>query len=121
MKFLLKELINPNTALLNDTQKAVLLTAHISTSPEMAYADTNTSENLVKARQGLHSMGMVVLGDSEMATTKQGNEMMVYHNLVDNAGQLTDEGQGILDSTEDVGGSFNDQAVQEQFKFLSSL
>lgn len=121
MKILLKELINPNTALLTDTQKAVLIITHVATSPKMAYADTNISENLVKARQGLSKMGMVVLGNSALAITEHGNSMLKYHNLIDDAGELTEDGRATLDSTKDTSGSFNNQAVRETFKILSDL
>lgn len=121
MKFLLKELINPNTAILNDTQKAVLLIAHISQSPQMAFDNTGASENLIQARESLVNLGAVVIGDNVLELTARGNDMLQYHNLVDEMGELSEEGQEILDSSEAVGTSFNIQDAQESFEFLSGL
>ena len=121
MKFLLKELVNPNTALLTDTQKAALIITHIATSPEAAHSQTSVSENLVKARQGLYKMRMVNLGSNTLTITKHGNNMLSYHNLIGGDGRLTDEGTAALDATNDVAGSFDDQSVHESLKRLSGL
>jgi hypothetical protein len=121
MKFLLKELINPNTALLTDTQKTVLLITHISPSPEMAFSNTNTSENLVTARDSLIKLNSVSVGDNTLSLTSRGNDMLKYHNLVDDMGELTDDANVIMDASEEVSKSYNDQPVRETFDFLSSL
>ena len=89
MKFLLKELINPNTALLTDTQKAVLLIAHISPTGEMAFSNTSSSENLVTARDSLNRLNAVIIGDNVLKLTDRGDDMLKYHNLVDDMGELT--------------------------------
>lgn len=121
MKFLLKELVNPNTELLTDTQKSALIIAHIATSPEAAYSQTSTSENLVKARQALHKMRMVNVGEDTLSLTKHGGNMLSYHNLVGPDGKLTGEGTTAMDTTTKVAGSFDDQSVHEAFKRLAGL
>ena len=121
MKFLLKELINPNTAILNDTQKAVLIIMHIAQSEPMAFANTNTSANLISARDSLNKLGAINVGENSASLTARGNDMLLYHNLVDDMGELTDDGQSVLDNSEEVGTTFNTQHTQESFKFLSGL
>ena len=121
MKFLLKELINPNTAILNDTQKAVLVITHISQSDQMAFDNTGASENLISARETLNKLGAINIGENVLALTSRGNDMLQYHNLVDEMGELSEEGQEILDNSEAVGTSFNIQDTQESFSFLSTL
>lgn len=123
MKLLLKELINPNTALLTDTQKSVLVIIHVSTSPKMAFADTNVSENLVTARNSLAQLNMVLLNikEGKLAITEKGVSMLMYHNLVDDTGKLTEDGTDILDASRGTSGTFNDEAIHEKFSFLSSL
>lgn len=121
MKILLKELINPNTAILNDTQKAVLLITHISQSGQMAFDNTASSDNLLTARDILVKLGALTMGDNVVALTSRGQSMLNYHNLVDDMGELTEDGQKILDNSEEVGTAFNLQNVQESFKFLSTI
>jgi len=87
----------------------------------MAFANTNTSENLISARDSLNKLGAVNVGENSASLTARGNDMLLYHNLVDNMGELTDEGQLMLDSSEEVGNTFNIQHTQESFKFLSGL
>lgn len=121
MKFLLKELINPNTAILNDTQKTVLIITHISQSEQMAFDNTGASENLIQARDSLIKLGAINMGDNMVALTARGNDMLQYHNLTDEMGGLSEEGQEILDNSTEVGTSFNIQDTQESFEFLSGL
>ena len=121
MEFLLKELINPNTALLTDTQKTVLLMIHVSTSPEMAHSDTSYPENLVRARGELLKLSMVEMNRDSLHITDRGNTMLVYHNLIDDTGMLTKIGNDVMNNTKNVGTSYNDQTIQEEFTFLASL
>lgn len=121
MKFLLKELINPNTAILNDTQKTVLIITHISQSGQMAFDNTGASENLNQARDSLVKLGAINMGDNMVALTPRGTDMLHYHNLADEMGGLSEEGQEILDNSTEVGTSFNIQDTQESFEFLSGL
>jgi hypothetical protein len=123
MKILLKELISPNTAVLNDTQKAVLLIVHIAPTERVAFDNTSASENLHTARNTLIRLGALNLGDNAVELTSRGRELMNYHNLIDEMGELTDDGNAILDDSKEVSLSFNMQSIKEEqkFPFLKSL
>ena len=122
MKILLKELINPNTAILNDTQKAVLVLTHISPTEKLAFDATSKADNLARARDTLVRMGLVRAGNNRMFLTDMGEEMLTHHNLIDDAGELSDDARNILDQIDAVGKKFNDsETQQESFEFLSSL
>jgi hypothetical protein len=121
MKILLKELINPNTALLNDTQKAVLIITLVSTSPEIAYRTTGQSKNLGVARDALNKMGMVSIKQEGLTITNRGKSMLRYHNLITDSGKLTDEGDETLNKITDVGSTYSDEHVREEFIFIKTL
>lgn len=121
MKLLLKELVNPNTAILTDTQKAVLIIVHISPSPQMAYDNTSNTDNLSTARDSLVRLNALNFGDNMLSLTDVGEEMLRYHNLVDETGELTEDATNILDSLEEVSTTFKNQEIAEDFKFLASL
>jgi len=118
---ILKELVNPNTAMLNDTQMAVLLMTKISSSPQMAYANTNEAENLVTARETLAKLQLVEFGNNMLILTDAGEQMLVYHDLVDEGGMVTDEGNEILDRVSQTSTNFVQQEVREDFSFLKRL
>ena len=121
MKSLLNELVNPNTAVLTDTQKAVLCLTVVSNSPEMAFNSVTASQNLIHAAKGLKKLGLVNLAANELITTPFGEKMMRHHNLVDDGNMLTQDGKDILDAATEVGEIFNNQSVQESFNFLKTL
>lgn len=118
---ILKELVNPNTALLNDTQKAVLLMTKISSSPQMAFANTNEAENLVVARETLAKLQLVQFGNNMLVLTDAGENMLTYHDLVDETGMVTDEGNELLDRISTTSTNFVKQEVREKFTFLKTL
>ena len=118
---LLRELVNPNNALLTDTQKAVLLITNMSSSGKMAYDNTTASKNLATSVNTLNTLGMIQLGDNEVQITDLGKNMLTYHNLIGADGELTDDGKNIMDSTKAVSKSFVTQAANEGFKFLATL
>ena len=118
---ILKELVNPNTAILNNTQMAVLLMTKISSSPQMAYVNTNEAENLVNARETLAKLQLVQFGNNMLILTDAGEEMLTYHDLVDETGILTDEGNKILDEISKTSNTFINQEIKEEFNFLKTL
>lgn len=121
MKLLLEDLINPNTPILSDTQKAVLVMTVTASSPQMAFSSSNKARNLVAAREALRKLDMVEIAGNSMSITDNGQEMLEYHNLVDDMGEITDEAREILDSSEETGDSFNNQEIRETFNFLKSI
>ena len=121
MKILLKELINPNTAILNDTQKAVLIITYIAPTPEVAFSNSSASENLSTARDTLIKLGALTLRNNALELTPRGSSMLKYHNLIDDMGEITEDSQAILDDSERRGEEYNIQDVKECFKILPSL
>jgi len=62
---LLKEIINPNTVNLTNTQQGVLISIKISPTPEVAYQTTNGAQQLVYARNTLRMLGLIKVGDNK--------------------------------------------------------
>lgn len=61
------------------------------------------------------------MGDNAVELTPRGHDMLKYHNLVDDMGELTEDGQTIMDDSEDVSDTFSRQDTLESFNFLKSL
>jgi hypothetical protein len=121
MKSLLNEIVNPNTAVLTDTQKAILCLITVSSSPKMAFDGTNASKNFIHAAGELNRLQMISIRDNSVEITQLGKQMMQHHNLADGGNMLTQDGKDILSSSQEVGRIFNGQSVQESFDFLKSL
>lgn len=94
---LLKEIINPNTINLTNTQQGVLITIAISPTPEVAYEATNGADQSVAARNFLRTLGLIRVGDNKTALTQSGNDVTVSYNLLNDTRQLTERGQEIMD------------------------
>lgn len=121
MRIFLRELVNPNNTVLSDTQKSILILCKISPSPEAAYESTSISQNLTEARESLVKLGMVQLTPNSVSLTPPGEELLVKLDLVDEMGELTEEGNKILESIKDVTSSYVNQPMIERFDFLKSL
>jgi hypothetical protein len=121
MNSLLNELVNPNTAVLTDTQKAVLCLITVSNSPKMAFDGISASKNLAYAGEDLRKLGIVTITNNTVSITPLGTELLQQHNLVDGGDMLTQDGKDVLAASQEVGNIFNVQSIQEDFNFLKSL
>lgn len=89
-------------ARLTDTQKLVLVNVYAAATPEMAYDTVAGAPNTVAARNQLRSAGLIVVDDnsSRAGVTDQGQLALSNNNLIDETGQLTEEGSNLLKSTQ---------------------
>jgi hypothetical protein len=95
LKTILEEALN-----LDNTQKAVI--AYISTAPtpKMAYGVVTGARNAVAARLGLELSRYIIVDhkNKEVVLTPEGEQILTSENLVDDAGELTDRGQELIDN-----------------------
>ncbi len=96
------EQVNAAQMRLTDTQKLVLLNVYASPTPETAYDTVTGSPNLVAARNQLRNAGLIVVDDqnSRAGVTDQGQEALINNNLIDETGEVTEEGDAMLNSTQ---------------------
>lgn len=98
---MLQEIINPNTVSLTDTQQGVLITIKMAPTPEVAFETTNGSQQSVVARTALRTLGLIKVGGNKTILTQNGQHVIVNYNLVDETGQLTERGTGVLNNYND--------------------
>lgn len=78
---------------LTDNQKRVLSKIVASPTPKVAGEQISDDENLVAATNMLVKLGLVQVSPAgEASLTDQGNQIMQQEALVDETGQLTDDG-----------------------------
>ena len=82
-----------STIHLSDTQKAVLSKIIGSATPETALEEISDGRNMVAARDILQKLGLIEVTDRDASITDEGNEVMKDENLVDDMGELTQDGQ----------------------------
>lgn len=113
------EQTNAAQARLTDTQKLVLVNVYAAATPEMAYDTVTGAPNTVAARNQLRSAGLIVVDDqnSRAGVTDQGQEALVNNNLIDESGQLTEEGNNLLQNTQQDKRMF----TNEGYKIIDKL
>jgi hypothetical protein len=78
---------------LSHTQKYVLAKLISSPTPLTAYESVSNGRNIVAARDQLTGLGLMRYDEGEAVITDAGMEAMREENLVDEMGNLTDEGE----------------------------
>lgn len=108
---------------LTDTQKSVLLGIYAAPTPEMAYEVTTGSDNVSQAAQQLRGMGLINVDSSgaRAGVTDGGQEALVNNNLIDDTGQVTDEGQQVLSQEAQVKDEFQDATESVAYPILKAL
>ena len=108
---------------LTDTQKSVLLSIYAAPTPETAYDTTTGSENVSQARNQLRSMGLVAVDDNSnrAGVTDEGQTARANNNLIDDTGQLTDEGQQVLSQQTAVKDEFENATESVAYPVLRTL
>lgn len=96
------EQTNAAQSRLTDTQKLVLINVYASPTPEMAYDTVTGAPNIVAARNQLRSLQLIVVDDqnSRAGITDQGQVALSNNNLIDDTGEVTEEGNTLLQSTQ---------------------
>jgi hypothetical protein len=110
-------------ARLTDTQKSVLLGIYAAPTPETAYDATIGAENVTQARQQLRGMKLIVIDDStsRAGVTDEGQTALANNNLIDDMGQLTDQGQEVLGQQKSVKDDFENATESVAYPVLRTL
>ena len=111
MQFL-RELIDPNTVSLTNTQQGVLILIKMAATPEVGYESTNGAEQTVYARNSLRTLGLIKVGGNKAVLTQTGQQVLVNYNLTDQSGQLTDNGNEVLTNYNTQYGDGSEGATQ---------
>lgn len=100
LKQLHEQVLNPHASQerLTDMQKLALLSIYSAPTAEMAYESLTGSQNLMAARNQLRSMGLAQVNDQDAraGVSDEGAEALQNNNLIDEVGELTDEGDRLL-------------------------
>lgn len=117
---LLKEinLSNPSNLSLTNMQKGVLLSIKISATANQAYEITSGAENVIEAREVLENMGLITLSGKEVNLTQEGEEALISKNLIDDMGEVTEEGQKMLNEFSE---NKDEYLSMESFDLLKAL
>lgn len=111
------------TARLTDTQKTVLLGIYTAPTPEMAYETMTGSENVTEAGKQLRNMGLINVDSNggRAGITDRGQETLANNNLIDDTGQMTEEGQKVIDQQQAVKTEFEDATEAVAYPVLKKL
>ena len=80
------------TVRLTDNQKKVMTRIVSSATEKLAAQEISKGRKFITARDILDKLGMIEFRDGSAALTPQGETLMKDYNLIDDMGQLTDEG-----------------------------
>jgi len=89
---MLKERRTLSTVHLTDIQKEVLVKIHQAPSPTVADEQISKGRNYVAARQLLAKLDLVDTAEDNLVVTDTGLDVMKDEGLVDDAGELTEQG-----------------------------
>lgn len=76
-----------------DNQKAVLTKIIAAPTPKVAVADISATPNLVAAREMLKKIGLIDIDETGAYVTPDGEQVLIDQNLMDEDGQLTNDGE----------------------------
>ena len=82
-----------NALQLSGVQKYVLAKLVASETPLTAYEEVSRGANMVTASQMLAKLGLMTIESNNAEITEQGNEALQKEGLMDEMGELTEEGQ----------------------------
>ncbi len=87
---------------LSSVQKFVLAKLVAAETPLTAYEEVNRGANTVTATQMLGKLGLMSMAENHAEITEQGREALQKEGLIDEMGELTEEGQlwGFAESAE---------------------
>lgn len=81
------------TVRLSETQKIVMVRVVSADNPHVAYESLNEGRNLVAASKELTQLGLLEIMQGEANITDKGTQVLTNEGLVDEMGELTEEGQ----------------------------
>lgn len=115
------EQVAEDTTRLTDTQRSVLVGIYAAPTPETAYSVTTGAQNVVQAKDQLRRLGLITVNDSNASAgvTDAGQQALGNYNLIDDTGEVTDEGSKILDQISNLKAEF--KYATESFKLFKTL
>lgn len=78
---------------LSETQKIILARVVSADNPHVGYESINEGRNLVASSKELAQLGLLQINQGEANITDKGNEVLINEGLIDETGELTEEGQ----------------------------
>lgn len=94
----LLEVIDPSQIRLSNTQKAVLVSIYSAQTPELAYEAATGSEAITSAKDFLLRHLLIREGNGQLATTSEGLEVLENNGLVDETGEITENGKKLIEA-----------------------
>lgn len=82
-----------NTLRLTDNQKRVIAKIIAAQTPKIASEKISTDQNIIAARDQLMKLGLITFNPSKASITKKGLLVARQENIIDDAKQLTPEGE----------------------------
>jgi predicted methyltransferase len=89
---------NADAVMLTVTQKSVLAVVYNAPTPLSALEAINGTPELVTARNILERLGLVIVTNGAAALTEKGNKAVIANNIADMEGNLTEEGQALINA-----------------------
>lgn len=114
-----EKMIQPLTRPTNN-QKAVLTKIIAAPTPKVAVADISATPNLVAAREMLKKMELIDIDETGAYVTPDGEQVLIDQNLMDENGNLTDEGEKMVEYGTDKEKD-DDQDQFESFSLIKTV
>lgn len=84
-------------------QKCVLAKIVAAPTPSVAASNISTDANMVAARNMLMKLGAITFSNGEASLTDRGRQVAEDENIIDQSGQLTQQGQQLAANTSQGG------------------
>ncbi len=113
------------TLKLTNTQKEVLSKIKAAATPVLAL-ERLTGANMQSALETLSSLGILTYDEENVDITEKGEDLMKDYNLIDEMGELTDEGNSFASLNNDndqppIGNMGDDMGAFESFSLLKQI
>lgn len=105
------------------TQKCVLAAIYAAPTPELAYDAMTGSDNVSEAGKQLRGMGLIMVDSiaGRAGVTDSGQTMLANNNLIDDIGELTEEGQKCVEEHKRIKVEFENATESVAFSVLKDL
>ena len=98
----IKDILTENVPYrLTSTQQSVIAIVVASPTPVSAFDATSGSQNLINARSTLGELGALTVSGRGVSLTSTGEQYASDYNIVDEFGELTDNGSELVKDAQD--------------------
>lgn len=109
------------TVRLTDNQKKVMTRIVSSATEKLAAQEISKGRKFITARDILDKLGMIDFRDGSAMLTDQGEQLMKDYNLIDDMGELTDEGSMFAYDDDDVPSPTNEMPTESLLRQINNL